>query len=126
MPDIPRSDPAVIGDIFRNLRAFPQRLARFANQSTAGRVGSADVERAGADSVGSGVVGRGLLGGVLPGVSVARVLSAGSAGAADADADAAADAAAGGSAVVGRVDSAGRGGSVVVGRGLLGLSLIHI
>ena len=80
VPDIPRSDPAVIGDIFRNLRAFPQRLARFANQSTAGRVASADVERAGADSVGSGVVGRGLLGGVLPGVSVARVLSAAPAG----------------------------------------------
>ena len=83
VPDIPRSDPAVVGDILRNLRAFPQRLARFANHSTAGRVGAGDVERAGAGAGGgSGVVGRGLLGGVLPGVSVARALSAAPAGAA--------------------------------------------
>ena len=56
VPDIPRSDPAVVGDILRNLRAFPQRLARFANHSTAGRVGAGDVERAGA-GVGSAAGG---------------------------------------------------------------------
>ena len=109
VPDIPRSDPAVVGDILRNLRGFPQRLARFANQSTAGRVGSADVERAGADSVVSGVVGRGLLGGVLPGVSVARVLSAGAAPAGVVPADAGSAVERAGSAGIGDVERAGAG-----------------